>query len=136
MKSWDEYSHFAETEAQRDGDLPAPKAPDLFSAAPPLSLPAVPLEGLVRPGSAQIHRPGALEPGRTYRNEHSGKRAQPTQKYLEVGPFRKRTRSATCELGLDSVKDERGEWREAGRLVKKDGVRKPGEKHWGTMGGF
>lgn len=45
------------------------KAPDFFSASPRYqpSL-MVPLEGLVHPGSAQLHRPGVLESVRTYNN--------------------------------------------------------------------
>ena len=69
----------------------------------------MPLEGLVYPGSAQFHRPGALESVRTYINERAFQEEGAVHaKYLEVGVFMKRTRSVRCVLGLYSVEDEHG----------------------------
>lgn len=82
----------------------------------------VPLEGLVYPGSAQLHRPGALESVRTYSNERAFQEEGAVHaKYLEVGAFMKRTRSVRCMLGLYSVEDKHGV-----------GGRSGGQEGWGS----
>lgn len=83
----------------------------------------VPLEGLVHPGSAQLHRPGVLESVRTYNNERAFQEEGTVHtKYLEGRPFIKRTRSVRCVLGLYNVEDEhRVGGRSGGQLLNCSG---------------
>lgn len=52
-------------------------------------------------------------------------RGQSPHKSAEVGPFRLWTTSIRWELSLNGVEDKPGEWREARKLVRKDGVQMP-----------